>query len=149
MLMAMLCPGLAPILKQDEGQDGAERGPGDDANEGKEKRQHRPGRGDGHWNGKATHENQQKKKRGSEAFVPLNTALGCVANKAIGIGVYVDVDGVFVILRCNAMFGQRESLWRYRRQRVRFNARTLRSHVQGVGFVDDGLLQTPIFGGAP
>ena len=35
--MAMLCPGLAPILKQDEGQDGAERGPGDDANEGKEK----------------------------------------------------------------------------------------------------------------
>ena len=55
--MAMLCPGLAPILKQDEGQDGAERGPGNDANEGKEKRQHRPGRGDGHWNGKATHEN--------------------------------------------------------------------------------------------
>ena len=66
--MAMLCPGLASILKQDEGQDGA--------NEGKEKRQHRPGRGDGHWNGKATHENQQKKKRGSEAFIPLNTALG-------------------------------------------------------------------------
>ena len=65
------------------------------------------------------------------------------------IGVHVDVDGVFVILRCNAMFGQRESLWRYRRQRVRFNARTLRSHVQGVGFVNDGLLQTPIFGGAP
>ena len=31
--MAMLCPGLAPILKQDEGQDGAERGPGNDANE--------------------------------------------------------------------------------------------------------------------
>ena len=67
----------------------------------------------------------------------------------VGIGVHADVDGVFAILRCNAMFGQRESLWRYRRQRVRFNARTLRSHVQGVGFVDDGLLQTPIFGGAP
>lgn len=79
----------------------------------------------------------------------------------VGIGVHADVDGVFIInvlatqkllfllLRCNAMFGQRESLWRYRRQRVRFNARTLRSHVQGVGFVDDGLLQTPIFGGAP
>ena len=111
--MAMLCPGLAPILKQDEGQDGAERGPGNDANEGKEKRQHRPGRGDGHWNGKATNENQQKKKRGSEAFVPLNTVLGCVANKAIGIGVHAYVDGVFAILRCNAMFGQRESLWRY------------------------------------
>ena len=38
--------------------------------------QHLPGRGDGHWNGKATHENQQKKKMEHEALVPLNTALG-------------------------------------------------------------------------
>ena len=63
--MAMLCPGLAPILKQDEGQDGAERGPGNDANEGKEKRQYRPGRGDGHWNGHASRDDEQNKKGGT------------------------------------------------------------------------------------
>ena len=117
--MAMLCPGLAPILKQDEGQDGAERGPGDDANEGKEKCQHRPGRGDGHWNGKATRDDEQNKKRRYETFVPLNATGRRFANKAVLVGVHVDVDGEFAILRCNAMFGQREHLWRYRRQRGR------------------------------